>query len=125
MVGRWLPTRPPRRLLDPSHRLARLRLGRSNFVMRPRLALVANLNPPVLPLTHPYLGLPRRIVTAPLQLKIAILITHYPVVGNASLLLQAKYLLQLAGRRRLAMIILLLVCGPRKTGIVIRSGPPP
>src|SRR5580704_9442120 len=61
------------------------------------------------PLTHRHLGLPRRIVIAPLQLKIAILITHHPIVGNAPLGFQAEHLFQFPDRGSFAVIVLPLL----------------
>ena len=73
--------------------------------MRPRLAFIPNLNPPAFPFAHRHFGLPRRIVAGSLHLQVAILVTHHPIIGNTALVLQTKYLLQLARARRLAVIV--------------------
>src|SRR5215467_655284 len=91
MAGRRFPSRfPARRFFAHSDRSDWLELWRRDLPVRPRLALIANLDPPVFPFAHHHLGWPGRIVARPLQLKIAILIPHHPVVGNAALGLQTK-----------------------------------
>src|SRR5882724_11078177 len=97
MVRRWLPARGPRRFVHQAQGDL-FRLGRGDLPMRPRFALIANLDPPILPFAHRYLGLPWRIVAGPLQLKIAVLVTHHPVIGDAALGFQTKHLLQLPAR---------------------------
>src|ERR1700681_3184503 len=87
--------------------------------MRPSLAFIANLDPSVFPFTHRHLGLPRGIIARPLQLKIAVLITHHPVIGNTSLGLQTEYLLQFARCRWLAVIVLRLGWLARKSCVVL------
>jgi len=119
MVPRRLPARRPQRLIHrPEGRLmARLRC--LDFAVRPRLAFIANLDPPILPLAYRHPGLPRRIIAVSLQLKIAVLIAHHPVVGDAPLALQAKHLVQLTRGRRPAVIVLRLGRLARKPGVVI------
>src|ERR1700681_3371486 len=117
MVRRRLPSRRSGRFLH--FHPDRFGLRRRDLPMWPRLALIANLDATVLPLAYSYLGLPWRVVAGPLQLKIAILIAHHPIIGNAPLGLQAKHLFQLPCRRRPAMIILRLGWLPREPLVVI------
>src|SRR5665213_711051 len=87
--------------------------------MSPRRAFIANLGASVFPFTHRHLGLPRGIIAGPLQLKIAVLIAHHPVIGNTSLGLQAEHLLQFARCRWLAVIVLRLGRLARKPCVVL------
>ena len=90
-----------------------------DLTMRPSLAFIANLGPSVFPFTHRHLGLPRGIIAAPLQLKIAVLIAHHPVIGNTPLGLQTEHLLQFARCRWLAVIVLWLGRLARKPCVVM------
>src|SRR5215831_18045134 len=119
MARRGLPSRPARRLLHQPYRTIAGEPGRPNLPMRARFALVANLDPSVLPFAHRHLGLPGGIIALPLQLQVTVLVTHHPVVGNAPRGLQTKHLFQFPRIRRLAMIV--LWCGGwlRKTLVVI------
>ena len=116
VARRRFPPRSMRRpLLPHPDRSGRLRLRRLDLPVRPRLALIPNLDPLVFPFAHRHLRLPRRIIAASLQLKVPVPIAHHPIVGNAALRLQTKHLLQFPRTRRLAVVILGLRRFPHKT----------
>src|SRR5215831_17135453 len=92
-----------------------------NLLVRQPLAPVADLHSPVFPFAHHDLAPRRRVAALPRDLVEAVFVTHYPVVSQRALRLDAKDFIQLPLARPRSVIVLRLRRRSREPPVVFRQ----